>query len=895
MSQFASKHWIEGDRLLRRDIRLMGWMLRRVVSEELSPGIWEMVHELRELAGAYERGEEGSCDAIVARCRTIPVERRDDLMRVLGLFFDLANVSEDLQRERVLLTRRQQGCLTDDLPHRLAAYAQREPDEERRGRLLRMLKADFVMTAHPTEAKRQSVRKVLKRLRETLLDLEACGGNRESRQPVLARLQEVIRMLLRTDPLHSHRPNVLEELGRALYVSDALWEAVPGIVMQVEQAGGSGGCALRFGCWIGGDRDGHPDVTTEVTRETFRQLRHRAVCLHLQALDPLIDCLTALCRDPRAADRLEGIVRRGHCAASDTILARCHPQEHYRRALESMRLRLLATDGVAEAPVYHSRAELLADIDDLRQALCADGLEGAAGGAVDRWRACANAFGCQLMRLDLRENSDGFRALVHELLEVLGDDPERERRDDFEGLWDRVPACPGWESLAERLSEPRYDLLRVIDLFYEQMRLFSEDAIGPTVISMTHSPADVLWVLWLQRLVAAWRGMPDVALPIAPLFETIADLHGSAAMLETLFEHPVYAAHLARREMRQLVMIGYSDSAKDGGYLAACWSLYEGQETMQQVADRYGVSLTCFHGRGGALGRGGGPAARAIESLPSHMGEPRIRMTEQGEVVADRFADSALAYRHMEQVLGGLIQQSSGASVKPKAEWRALMHHFAETGREAYLGLLKDPGFVDYFREATPFACVEQLPIGSRPSRRHGAATLQDLRAIPYTFSWTQSRQLINAFFGLGSAWVSLSGEERDLACCLYREWSFFRAMIDNAELALSKCDTGMVRVYAGLMRDAEAGERIGSAIVAEINATREALRAITGQDDLLAGVGWLQRSVAIRKPYVDVLNLMQVELLRQRRQAGDEVSSGINRSLRLSVQAIAAGLRTTG
>lgn len=635
MSQFASKHWVEGDRLLRRDIRLLGWMLRRVVTEELSSGIWQKVYQLRALAGEYEAGASESISAILACWADVPVDQRDALIRVLGIFFDLANVSEDLQRERVLSSRRKEGRLMDDLPSRLQAYGQRVSDVAASRRLLQMLKADFVFTAHPTEAKRQSVRKVLKRLRETLERLETCGVDRACRVPLLHHLQEVIRMLVRTDPLHSHRPNVLEELGRVLYVSDAIWDAVPDLVAQVEKAGGQGGCAIRFGCWVGGDRDGHPDVTEPVTRETFRQLRSKAVALHLRVVTSFIDQLTALCREGDAIVCLEGIVQRARSMDCDLVLSRCHPQEHYRRALESIRLRLLATNGEAEAPVYGSHLALLEDIDALVAALHTDGLWGAVGDEMTKWRACANVFGCHLMRLDLRENSDGFRSLVRELLTALGEDSAREEHDTFDGLWDIAFANPGWSVLQECLSPSCYDLLYVMNLFFEQVKTYSEDAVGPTVISMTHSVADVLWVLWLQKLVASWSDNQDVALPIAPLFETIADLQRCAGMLEELFSHPVYKKHLAQRENRQLVMIGYSDSAKDGGYLAACWSLYTGQETMQQVADRHGVSLTCFHGRGGALGRGGGPASRAIESLPPHMGEPRIRITEQGEVVAD--------------------------------------------------------------------------------------------------------------------------------------------------------------------------------------------------------------------------------------------------------------------
>lgn len=895
MIQYASRSWAEGDRALRRDIRLMGWMLRHVVTEEYDPSVWQEVRQLREWAGRHESGDASADREMSLFVQALPLQRLDILLRILGIFFDLANVSEDLQRERVLRERREQNRLSDSLSRCLDRLKESSLDPPARQALLDSLEAEFVFTAHPTEARRQTVRHVLRRLRADLIRLEEISMQRSVRRRVLDRIREDMRMMLRTDPLHPHRPRVLDELNRALVVSESLWQAVPSLVTDLEEMDGYRGRPLRFGCWIGGDRDGHPHVTVDVTRETLSRLRDRVLTLHLKEVKELMEQLTGICRSPSAARRLEAIRDRAAGSDLDQCLHRRHPHERYRHALEAIRLRLRATvDTSIDAPAYPSAKDLEQDVVELEKALREDGFQNRLPRRVHRWSAQIRVFGLHLMRLDIRENSEGFRCLVRELLPVIGERAQRETENRLDGLWQVSSAFPGWNTLREQLSERSWDLLAVLDLMQGEVETRSDEGVGAVVISMTHSAEDVLWVLWLNRLLAQWRGADESTLPIAPLFETIDDLAGASDILEQLFDDPQYNRHLNARQREQMVMIGYSDSAKDGGYLAACWALYRGQESMQKLATQRSIQLTCFHGRGGALGRGGGPAARAIQALPPQTDCGRIRMTEQGEVIADRFVDPILAHRHMEQILGGLILHAAVPPPAPSPEWLACMEHLSSAGRDTYLALLGQPGFLAYFRQATPISSIEGLPIGSRPSRRHGAATLQDLRAIPYTFAWTQSRQLINAFYGLGSAWESLRLEERKRTAAMYRDWPFFRSMIDNAELALSKCDPVLARAYAELVEDRESGRALGDAIVSEMEKTRRALLELTERDELLQGTVWLRRSVDVRKPYIDVLNYIQIELMKRER-AGAEEAEPLQRSLRLSVQAVAAGLRTTG
>lgn len=881
-----TKPWMLGDTPMRRDLRLLCWMLRHEFVRDGKKDLWDTIVHLRRLAVRHESGDLRADTELADRFSGLSLDELDEQLRLLGLFFDFANVSEDLQRERVLQERRRGQRLNDGLDQRLQQFQTENPHSDTRTHLLSRLQAEFVFTAHPTEAKRQTVRRTLGRIRDNLRRLDGQPA-RTQRAPLLQELREDVRFLLRTDPLHPHRPEVLEELDRALYVSDVLWNASSTLVECVDSALGEASSPLKFGCWIGGDRDGHPHVTADITRETLQRLRTRACEFHLQECQFLLERMAVRCRHPDSPPLLESIVKAASGEALDSRLSRLHPREYFRRALKSIQFRLLG-----DSPEYACGSDLEHDLDTLAAAMRLEGLEGLTYQRVLDWRRRTRVFGLHLMRLDIRENSKGYRALVKSLLSLLGEDPGRVDHDRFDDLWDRSFDPVDDTTLRAELDERAYDLFAVTRLMMEWADGHSAEGIGVNVISMTHGTGDVLRVLWLHKLIRQWNPQLSFSMPIAPLFETIDDLQRAAGILDELFRHPVYRAWLTSQDQRQTVMVGYSDSAKDGGYLAACWALYSGQAAMQRVAAEHRIQLICFHGRGGALGRGGGPAARAIQALPPTGNDAHIRMTEQGEVIADRFAAPTLAHRHMEQILGGLVLHA-GRSPAVKSEWKRCIEDFAAIGREAYLKLFEHPGFTEYFRGATPIRCIENLPIGSRPSRRHGVQSLEDLRAIPYTFSWTQSRQLINAFYGLGSAWEKLGRKQRLLCLDMYRDWPFFRSMIDNAELALTKCDAGIAAEYAKLVPDSAIGDYFGGEIGKEIERTRKAILSITERPSLMAETAWLRRSVEIRKPFIDILNHIQIELLR--RQNDTEHPEGLERSLRLSVQGIAAGLRTTG
>jgi len=445
------------------------------------------------------------------------------------------------------------------------------------------------------------------------------------------------------------------------------------------------------------------------------------------------------------------------------------------------------------------------------------------------------------------------------------------------------------------------DTLSLFELLQRAIARFGPECLGAAIISLTRSPTDVLSVLWLWRWArgrAAARGEPLAAsdIDIAPLFEKIHDLTHAHETLAAILDEPCYREHLAGRGHRQVVMVGYSDSTKDGGYLAACCGLQAAQGNLHAAAAARGVRLTFFHGRGGSLGRGGGPAARGILSLPAETLDGSLRLTEQGEVLAERYDDTEVACRHLEQVSWATLVASSVRRSEPRREWTEISTRMAERSWAVYRDLVDQPGFIRYFSETTPIDDIETLPIASRPSRRRGERTLDDLRAIPWVFAWTQSRCMIPAWYGLGTALVEVKYEDRHAwqqVCDMYRQWPFFQATIDNATLALAKADMYIAQRYSELVDAADVRRPIWQRIAAERDRTRQAILDIVGGGELLATTPWFQRSIEARNPYIDPLNLIQIEFMRRRRQRPDDES--LRDLLRLCVQGIAAGMRTTG
>ncbi len=789
--------------------------------------------------------------------------------------------------------------------------------------LLDQLSIELVFTAHPTEAKRRSIRKKLRRLREILNDTrdDQLPGERALSK---RRIQSELVKLWLTDFIRPWRPTVLQEVQRGLSFKPVLWQLMPEILLELRKSLSKvyPGHAFRvrpnvtFGSWIGGDRDGHPDVTAEVTGRTFLWLREAALELHQMACRELFDSLSISKRQTRLGEALEVQFEsaRGLWPELAAITDKIPPNEVCRRWLAVIRWRLGQTEQVAldstEVPgAYRSPTELEADVVLLRDVVASADQGDLLAGEVTPWLDQIRTFGLHLARLDVRQDSRQYLAVMDELLRTTGqcaqyaELPEAERQQQLVRTLDQaVDVSAVWSQLSDRTQETWL----MFRLLHQVVRAFGHQALGGHIVSMTHAPSDILTVLWLWSHTAdrpadqeqsAWSGPHP--LQLVPLFETIDDLQRAAEILSDLLAVPAYRDYLRQQHDRQMVMLGYSDSTKDGGYLAACWSLHEAQRDLYRVAQSQGVQLTFFHGRGGSLGRGGGPTARSIRSLPTPTFHGALRLTEQGEVLADRYDDPQIAHRHMEQVIWSSLLASGLPAADVPAEWFELLSHYAQRSFDAYRQLVEQPGFVDFFRQATPISEVEQLPIGSRPARRSGGRQLSDLRAIPWVFSWTQSRCLVPAWYGLGTAFAAPLKDQRagETLRNMYQRWPFFRATIDNAELALAKTDLRIAARYAQLAAGQQEAASVGALIAAEFERSRQALLTITQQSELLDGTPWLQQSITQRNQHIDPLNVIQVELLRRLAARTDDTAGTdeLHHLTRLTINGLAAGMRTSG
>ncbi len=914
---------------LREEIAKLGEMLGHIIREIAGEDAFQVIEDVRRLAWNRRRGDSHAGQQLTKLIASLSHEHLRVVIRAFSMFLDLANLAEDRERVRVLRARQRQAfpdppreSIRDGINRLkecgLAATEMR--------RLLEHLHIELVFTAHPTEAKRRSVRNKLRTIRNLLNQADSDSSNFPS-----ASTDDLIRAevakLWQTDVIRPWRPSVMQEVQRGLSIKPVLWSVVPRILQELRQALAiaypdeslSPSPCVTFGSWIGGDRDGHPYVTAHVSEQTFLWLRAAALDFHVAACQNLFDSLSLSQRQMPLSDDLTTTIETA-CQRWSMLgeeVGEIPPNEVCRRWLGMIRWRVGRTrsvelDADSVAGAYASAADLEADIITLRDALAES-----TGGRfltfeVQTWLDRVQTFGFHLARLDVRQDARRYRSVADELLQKAGRHSNPAELEEVERQRVLVDAMDHkFEVSGDEISAEASETISLFRLLHRVMAAFGPDALGGHVISMTHAPSDVLTVLWLWHATSPEgpQGFPARrdgqlparrCLPIVPLFETIDDLRHGPEILSAILQTPVYREYLDRQGNRQTVMLGYSDSTKDGGYLSACWSLYEGQQQLHSVAAENKVELTFFHGRGGSLGRGGGPAARSILSLPTGTFHGSLRLTEQGEVLADRYDDPAIAHRHLEQVVWSSLIACGEPPEAPRDEFIAVLRRLDQASFRAYRQLVEQPHFVDFFRRATPIAEVEQLPMGSRPARRQGGNGLQDLRAIPWVFAWTQCRCLLPAWYGLGTAMEESCTEPESLKQLrsMYSQWQFFRATIDNAELALAKTDLRIGEAYAELVEDSDVLTRISAMISAEFTRSREAILAITENKALLDGTPWLQESIRVRNRYIDPLNLIQVELLRRaRRESKSDAapSEELQHLTRLTIKGLAAGMRTTG
>jgi phosphoenolpyruvate carboxylase len=651
---------------------------------------------------------------------------------------------------------------------------------------------------------------------------------------------------------------------------------------------------LRWRSWIGSDRDGNPNVTPGVTRRTFERHRAAAIALYVRELTDLRSELSVSDRLVSVPERLAARLR-GEDVAPDEDRFRHEP---YRRVVNRMLHRL--ESGRADA-----RA-LLDDVALLKQSLREAGFASVAQhGRLERVRVLLETFGLHLAALDVRQHSDRHEAAVAVLLREAGvtadylELGEEARLHVLRAeLLNPRPLLPHGVHVDEQTG-------MVLGTFHAVRDIAAVDAsaVGTCIVSMTHSVSDMLEAMLLAKEAGLWRstaGGVDSMLDFVPLFETIEDLDAGAARMAALFDEPVYAQHLAARGTFQEVMLGYSDSNKDGGYWMANWALHRAQASLGELCRRRGVDFRLFHGRGGTVGRGGGRASQAIGAMPAAARNGRIRVTEQGEVISFRYGLADIAHRHAEQLVSAALlstRADAGAPDDGSAERHALMQRVADTSMRAYRALIDDERFWDWYIRTTPIEQISHLPIASRPVSRGAAAEVdfEGLRAIPWVFAWTQIRAIVPGWYGVGAGLAGILEDDggADALRRLYAEWPFFRAVISNAQREMARARLEVACRYAGA---AGADHAIFQRITADFAVARDAVLRVTGQAELLEDAPVIRKSIALRNPYTDVLNLVQVELLGRWRAAPPAAREGPLRELLfLSINGIAAAMQSTG
>lgn len=924
---------IPPDRDLRQRERLLNVLLSRVLKSELPRATYDTLGQLsRGFVALREQPSRSKQAALVQLIEAQTPEALSAIIRAFNLYFSLVSIAEEtaqLRRRRRLAQPGQQmwpGSFHDTLSQ---MQAQGIRADEVTG-LIDQVRYLPVLTAHPSEAKRRTIKGALRNIFVSMEELDDPRNKGFYRDAVVKQLGNQIRTLWKTDEVRSFKLDVRDEIHSGLsYFPQSLFQAVAQVYRNYASAledvyevcPADIPAFLRFGSWIGGDRDGHPGVTAEVTALAWRLQADTVLAEYLRRVERLSDQLSLsdrLCHPSESfRTRLE----------ADAMLAERlfgnqpnpHPQEPYRRKLEIMLYRLRRNQdlnrralahGLAayEEPGYTSVAAFLEDLILIRDSLAGHGDGSLAEGELNDLIRLVRTFGFHLTQLDVRQESTRHSETVADLLKLaLGIDYLALDEDARVALLADAIANPN--ALAydpARLPEASQETLRVFQLIADMRRQLGPDCFGRYVISMTHSASHVLEVMLLGaqtglagRLAGGWY----CHIGVSPLFETIEDLKNAEAVLERLYGLPVYRDLLTAFADGQEVMLGYSDSCKDGGILASSWNLYEAQKRIMALSDRHGIPCRLFHGRGGTLGRGGGPTHEAILAQPPGTVRGQLKLTEQGEVLFYKYNNPETAVYELTLGVTGVIKASAHL-VRPVApdrnDYLGIMDELAREGEAVYRELTqKTPGFLDYFYEATPVQEIGLLNIGSRPShRKKGDRSMSSVRAIGWVFAWGQSRHALPTWYGIGGALERWRGQDPERLAKLqkmYHAWPFFRTLLDNAQMALFKTDTNIARQYAGLCLDRQVGERIYDLIRERHDRAVRQILHVADVSRLLEETPELADSLAQRQRYLDPLNHIQVVLLRRLRGEPQGTESPWLAPLLRSINAIAAGMRNTG
>jgi len=906
---------------LREDVRLLGRILGDTLREQEGEETFQLVESVRRAAVRFRRTQdERDGEALEQMLDALSHSETLSVVRAFSYFSQLSNIAEDLHHNRRHRAHLKAGSAPKDgsLQLALERLEEKKIDKKTLQSFLNSALVSPVLTAHPTEVHRKSILDCQLIISSLLSNRDRVEMTPEDLAENEEALHRFVLILWQTRMLRTAKLTVRDEIRNGLeYYRYTFLSEIPklyaGLEKQLESRFDKDikvPPLLRVGSWIGGDRDGNPFVTHDVMSDAVQF--HSAL-----ALEHYLNETHILGTRLSLTDRLVEVtpaLRKLSDASPDKSAARA--DEPYRRALILIYSRLAATakhlghDLSHLPPVdkhaqpYATSQEFIADLDVMIDSLFRHGAVYLARGRLANLRRAAEVFGFYLAPLDMRQHSAIIEQTVSELFSHSSGRANYADLDETTKrgvLLDALQAGKVLLTDIERYSAVPQSELRIMQAAAEIHRRFGPGALPNHIISKTDAVSDMLELALMLQQVGLLEGSDQLHVNIIPLFETIEDLRGCGVIMDALFSIPWYRQLLASRGNTQEVMLGYSDSNKDGGYLTANWELYKAELELVKVFEKYGIELRLFHGRGGTVGRGGGPSYEAILAQPPGSVNGQIRITEQGEVIASKYSNPEIGRRNLETLVAAtmeatMLHQHGADSAMP--EYHRIMEILSQDAFAAYRKLVYEtPGFTDYFFTATPIREIAELNIGSRPSSRKASDRIEDLRAIPWVFSWGLNRVMLPGWFGYGSAVKQFIEREGDAGLkqlqAMYKNWAFFRGLMSNMDMVLSKTDMGIASRYAELVQDVELRERIFGAIEGEWDSTVKMLFAVTGNSTLLQDNPAFARSLLTRSPYIDPLNHLQVALL-QRHRAGDN-DEKVKRAIHLTINGIATGLRNSG
>ncbi|OAL82300.1 phosphoenolpyruvate carboxylase [Acinetobacter sp. SFA] len=889
------------DAPLREDVRLLGNLLGETLKLHAGQDLFNQIEQIRALSKGARDGQVEAEKQLEQLFLSLEDAEILPLTRAFTHFLNFANIAEQYH----VVRRRRQSEFDDtaESPNPLVPlfekFKQQEISADTLYQQICELKIELVLTAHPTEVSRRTLIQKYDGINTALSKFDQQKLTPRERQAVLADLKQLISSAWQTDEIRQHRPTPIDEAKWGFTtIEQTLWNAVPKFIRELNgmvqaQCGQNlplDVAPVRFASWMGGDRDGNPNVTHTVTQEVLWLSRWKAADLYVRDIENL---------------RWELSIQQCSPEISEA-LGQPHP-EPYREYLRDTRTRLKATrhwlaeklkgNDADDSLVIKSKDELLQPLLTCYRSLMDCNLAEIANGSLLDFIYRVNSFGIELLKLDIRQESGRHRQAISAITEYLGlgnfETWTEQARQNFllQELQSKRPLLP------KHLNEPAGSLIEHPDVqeVFATMRTLAEqpsESLGAYIISMAEYPSDVLAVLLLQKEAGI-----EQALRVVPLFETLKDLDGAAATMSTLFNMHWYKQHI---QGKHEVMIGYSDSAKDAGFMSANWAQYRAQEELTAVAQQHDVQLTLFHGRGGSISRGGAPTQQALFSQPPGSISGTIRVTEQGEMIRFKFGLEEIALQNLEIYTAATLEATLLPPPEPKPEWRDLMHQMTELSVQVYRQTVREnPHFVKYLRTVTPELELQMLPLGSRPAKRKVSGGIESLRAIPWVFAWTQIRLMLPAWLGTGAALNEVLDQgQRTVLDEMLAEWPYFQTLIDMLEMVLSKADAHVALYYESHLTQDEDLKILGTALRQRLQDAVQTLLTLKGESKLLSSNGVLDQSMKVRKPYLLPLHLLQAELMKRRRlylEQQQAENTPVDHALMVSIAGIAAGLRNTG